>query len=163
MHLPAIEVRRQVRRFAQHAITQIGSRNFQTDAADLRPAQIVLREKFADGRNPAGDDGVTSVLRVGRVLEEPGGDGLAVFPDRRDFGGGRAAVRADENSAQNSFLPVKLRTAPGNARIIGVCRFDSFNLAERARGTRLSSSFACWFNRPNGWTTFCGRRFQTPE
>jgi len=97
MHVPAAKARGQIRRFAEHAVAFVGSRNREADAVNLRPLQVVLREKFRDARDPAADHGPAPVLRIRPVLQQSGADRLAIFPDRRAFGSGGAAVRADEN------------------------------------------------------------------
>ena len=65
MNIPARETRRKICRLAEHAVAFVWSGNREADAVDLRPIQIVLREKFRDARNPAADDGIASFFRSG--------------------------------------------------------------------------------------------------
>ena len=97
MDIPTGEGGGQVGGFADHAVAFVRPGNREADAGDLCPIEFVLREKNTDGGNPVGDDAVRAVLRRGGMLQQFGGDGLAVFPDGGDFGGRRAAVRADED------------------------------------------------------------------
>jgi hypothetical protein len=59
--------------------------------------QIILREKFVHAGDPRMDDGFAAFLGTRGALQNFVGDAFAVFPDGAKLGGGRAAVRADEN------------------------------------------------------------------
>ncbi len=93
-HVPAVETRRQVWRLAENAIAFVGSRNRQAHTRDLRPEQIVLRQKIANARDPAADDSRASLLGIGGPLQNLGAHHVPLAADGGEFGGGGAAVGA---------------------------------------------------------------------
>ena len=133
MNFPAFKIRRQIGCAIHYAITLVRPRNRQSNSLNLRPFQFVLPEKFRDGIHPAADDGVAAILGIRWALEQFGGDGLAVFPDGGDLGGGGAAVGSDEYFLAHDMklMRVKLGIMAAKARIISVSLFNSFNLIAR--------------------------------
>src|ERR1019366_5776527 len=85
-----------------------------------------------------------------RALQQRGGNGFAVLPHAGEFGGGRAAVRADKDVIAHD-LPVKLRTSISKARIIRVSLSDSvdFHLDSLDLSRVKPVSFQ-WFSLSSG-------------
>jgi len=72
VHIPAFKTRGQIGRAVQHSVTAERPGNRQPDSRNLIPVQLILRQKFADGFDPAVNDGIGSILGIGRTLEQFG-------------------------------------------------------------------------------------------
>ena len=97
VEVPALEAGGHVGRMTEHAVAQVRPGNREADAAHLLPAELVLRQVFADRLDPARDDRLAPLLRVGRPLLQLRRDRGAVGPHAAHLRHGGAAVGADED------------------------------------------------------------------
>ena len=96
-HVPARELRGEIRRLVHDPVTEIRPRNGEPDAGDLGPGKTVLLQKFRNGGGPCIDHALAPEVGGRRPLQKFRGDRLAVGPDGRDLCRRGAAVRSDEN------------------------------------------------------------------
>ena len=97
VEVPAVEAGGHVGRVTEHAVAEVRPGNREADAAHLLPGDAVLRQVFADRFDPARDDRLAPLRRVGRPLLQLRRDGRAVGPHAAHLRHGGAAVGADED------------------------------------------------------------------
>ncbi len=116
IHVKADEAFRQVGGAVEHAVALERAGDRQADALDLVPRQVMLIEIVMERRDPTAHNRGRTFPGIGWLLEQSGGDGRTVAPDRADLGGRGAAVSAEKDVLSSGHALTCLAATSGTGR-----------------------------------------------